>query len=401
MMKFKFALSPLLAVFWFSACTNNDPIQARKDLLGPGDYGQILATTLTPLGSDTSLGKVVNTGLSFYLLAGDLDGTRSQFLMRFDKKALAGFQAVSGAFKRTQVILPIHLVVGEGQDYTPTIHRVTGAWEEQVVTTENFNDQIDGQTIGAPSFVSLDSLRKSDSVIDTVLFNIDSTYAKAWIADTSQHFGVAVRSESPDVLMEFFSRHGLSSVPRLKIVLARSTGKDTTLYANVAADAFIFSRTVTLPPERFYLGNGESFQTYLAFSLDSIPEESTINHAELQLTIDSTYTSNNSDGFAYVAYQVKAIENTDSLKFIIDDPNITGDDSQIAALGLISASDETFKVNLTAIVQRWRIAPESNRGILLQSTGPSRDLNRIAFFSQHSNTAQAPRLLIDYTVPPQ
>jgi hypothetical protein len=392
---------PLLGVLLYSACTNNDPIQARRDLLGPGDYGQIRALSLTPLGSDTSFGKIENTGFSFYLLAGNLDGAQSQSLLLFDKKALAGFQSVAGVFKQTQLLLPIHLVAGEGQDYAPTLHRVTGAWEESAVTAEKFNHQIDPLSIGVASFVSLDSLRKLDNKIDTLWFNIDSAAVKTWIADTSQHLGVVVRAESPEVLMEFFSRHSVSSVPRLKVVLTRSTGTDTTLFANVSADAFIFTRTLSLPSERYYLGNGESFQTYLAFALDSLPAKATINRAELQLALDTTLTSNTSDGFAFVGYRVKGIANGDSLRFILDDTTTTADDRHILATGIIAAADKSLKIDLTAITQRWRLDPEVNLGLLLQSVSATRDLIRIAFFSESGDPALAPKLVIDYTVPPQ
>lgn len=386
MTNLKALLLSLLAVLLLSSCTNNDPIQARKDLLGPGDYGQILATRLTPQGNDTSISKIQNAGRGSYLLAGNLAGTQSQFLIRFD--------GLSGTVKKAQLVLPIHLFMGTGNDFAPTVHRVTGAWQEDSVTAEKFNNQFEAGTVGNPISVVLDSLRKNVDK-DTLWFEMDTTLVKTWIADTTQNLGLLVNTPAQDLLVEYHSRHSLTAVPRLKLVLSQSTGRDTTRYFGASADAFIFTRTNILEPERFYLGNGEQFQTYFAFTPgDSISTNATINKAELQLFIDSTNTVNNQDGFAFVTYVVDSILSNNPLEFKLGLPLSSG-------TGFISTTDQTLKISLTALVQDWMLRPEANRGFVVQSLTPTRDLLRIACFADRNRPELAPRLLIDYTVPPK
>ncbi len=386
MTNLKLLLLSLLFVLLFSACTNNDPIQARKDLLGPGDYGRILALQLASLGSDTSLGKVENAGRGFYLVAGNLKGVQSQFLIRF-----AGF---SGAVKKAQLALPIHLFTGAGNDFSPSVHRVTGNWQEDSVTAAKFNSQFDPATVGTRLSVGLDSLRKNSDK-DTLWFNLDSTLVQSWIADTTMNFGLLINSPAPELLVEYHSRHGASKVPRLKLVLTQSTGRDTTLFFAANADAAIFSRTLALPEDRFYIGNGEQFKTYLAFApLDTIPSNATINHAELRLSIDTTLSINSRDGFNFAVDSVLAISDSNAtLKFTVGFLPIT--------LSSVLATDQTLTLNLTTLTQSWLLLPDKNRGLLIQSTNPTRNLSRVAFFADRNRPELAPRLLIDYTLPPK
>lgn len=387
MKNLKLLLLSLSALLLFSACTNNDPIQARRDLLGPGDYGRVLALRLASEASDTSIGKVANAGRGFYLVAGNLKGTQSRFLMRFG--GLAGL----GAVRTAQLALPIHLLTGAGTDFSPTVHRVTGNWQEDSVTAANFNSQFDPATVGTRVSVALDSLRKNADK-DTLWFNVDSTLVQAWIADSTNNFGLLVDSPAPDLLVEYHSRHGVSKAARLKLVLTQSTGRDTTRFFAPNADASIFSRTITLPEDHFYLGNGEQFQTYLAFApLDTIPANATVNYAELQLSIDSTLTLNTSDGFTFAVDTVLAISDSNATRsYKIGILPIT--------LGAVAATDRTLTLDLTTLTQSWLLLPDKNRGILLQGANPTRNVSRVAFFADRSRPELAPRLLIDYTLPP-
>lgn len=386
MTNLKLLLLALFTLLLLSACTNNDPIQARRDLLGTGDYGRILATNLMPQGNDTSFGKIENVGRGVYLVAGNLAGTQSRFLMRFE--------GLSGTVKKAQLVLPVHLIAGAGLDFSPSVHRVTGAWQEDSVTSVKFNEQYDRLPVGVPAFVSLDSLRKNTDK-DTLWFNLDSTLVQAWIADSTQNFGLLINAQAPDLLAEFHSRHSLTAVPRLKLVLSQSTGVDTTRFFAASADAFIFERTVTLPSDRLYLGNGENFQIFFSFSpRDSISENATINRAELQLAIDSTYSLSTLDGLSFLSYVVDSVKSSDPLEYQLGT-------LVLSATGYIANTDRTVRIPLTSLVQDWMLRPTFNRGFVLLPVSPSRDVSRFAFFADRNNPELAPRLLIDYTVPPK
>src|SRR5262245_61089820 len=116
----------MLVVAILGCNVNNEPLGVRRELVGEGDVGKILQTTLFSTPDDTSIVATFNAGTSSLLSAGEAQNVISEFLMAFPRTG-------SGEIKAAKLILPIHLVAGEGSAYNPTVHRVTGAWKEDSV----------------------------------------------------------------------------------------------------------------------------------------------------------------------------------------------------------------------------------------------------------------------------
>jgi hypothetical protein len=206
---------------------------------------------------------------------------------------------------------------------------------------------------------------------------------------------VVIRSLDRDVLFEFHSRQSLDRVPILELVQGRSGRPDTTLRFAARADAFVFRREAPLPNDRFYVGSTERHETYLRFTpLDSMPANATINRAILTLNIDRDNTFITSDGLGCTVFLVDSLNHkADSLSFVLRFPS-TG------AARVILKDDLKAEFFLTGTVQGWLLAPEFNRGLVLESGAPTRDLQRVAFHTAASSASLAPVLTIDYTTPP-
>jgi len=374
----------------YSGCDfNNKPLATRQDIVGAGDVGQILKTSLAPAADDTSISTVVNTGSSPYLLAGEANKMYVEFLMRFTK--------ISN-LKQARLYLPIHLVAGAGSSFNPTVHRLTLAsiWAEDSVKAGTLPPSyFDPANIGTASFVSLDSLR-SHTDVDTLTVALDSTYVQSLTADS---VNIMIRALDPDVLFEFFSRNSTFKIPFLEVTQGRSGLADTTLRFVALADAFVFRRDIPLPEDRYYVGNGEMRETYLRFTpLDSMPTTATINRAILTLNIDRDNSFINADGYACAILTVDAVKDSNHAK---GDTLYYTFRNSATGTTLISKDAENVEFNLTTAAQTWLLAPTFNVGLAIEPIAPSRDVQWVAFHTAASNAALAARLKIDYTVPPQ
>ena len=221
---------------------------------------------------------------------------------------------------------------------------------------------------------------------------MDSTYVKTLVSDS---VNVLVRSGDKNVVFEFHSRESLAKILFLEALLSRSGKADTTLRFPPLADVFVFRREAPLPQNLFYCGNSEKHQTYLRFApLDTIPANATVSRAILTLNLERNHTFNTLDGLGCTIFLVDTVNNqTDSLSFDLRSPS-TG------VVALILQEDAKVEFNLTGVVQGWLIAPDFNKGLMIEPSASSRDLQRAAFHTAASNAALAPRLVIDYTTPP-
>ena len=391
----------LLPVLLLSACNiDNEPLGVRRELVGDKDVGGILKKTLAAAPDDTTIAAIVNTGISPYLLAGGQKNVTSEFLIRFAKVDSA---AVAGVVKQAKLILPIHLVVEEPKYYFGTVHelaayRVTQTWREDSVTAGNLTPPyFDPAAVGRARHPSRSSWHRNDGARrDTLYLPLDSTYVQTWADDSTD---VLIRSLDRGILFEFYSSESVVANPRLEVLVRRNERPDTTFRYPAQADAFVFQREAPVPADRFFSGNGEKHQTYLHFTpLDSMPGNATINRAILTLNIDREHSAINQDHFTCSVFLVDAILDSNQQK---------GDTlyyrllANVSGTRVISAEAAKFEVDLTGSVQSWVTFPESNKGLTIEPIYFNWDLQRVAFHSQASNPALAPRLTVDFTTPPE
>ncbi len=392
----------LFAVLLVLACNNNTPIAARSDLINRGDIGNILRRSQIAT-MDSSAGKVINTRASFFLLLGELKNVESRILLRFDPLPDSG-QVIAA-----KLLLPADsLANGQAGNFEATVHQVTSAWSEaEVVWGEKdfpvtFNPaEMDKRSIAAP---------KSD----TVFFDLSPQVVAKWFSSQGANrdtFGVMIKPQAASFLKELHSRFSTQKQPALEMNLrTRIGGRDTTIVSRRSATAsvFVFKRTAPLPNNHLYVGNGERYQSVLAFDLsaiipDTIPQSATVNRATLTLQTDAVNSlfadSDNVLAFS-LYYSLK--------KFKLDTLNLfTADSLVFLQESLVNASQSLVEFGLTSLVQGWvrtppelRIPPQNYGYLYLLPDFPSSTFSRMAFYSRHEGASRAPSLKIEYTTPP-
>lgn len=379
-------------------CNNSTPVNLNPDLTDSTVVGTPKFSILGPPQLSDTRARIVNTGgTSPFLYVGEADGKRASFLIRF---IFTNFpQPDSLTVNAAELVLRQGKPIGGGNgSFTATAHRATANWIENQVTSETFAGAFDAAILGSTTITAADS--------DTVVIPIDASLVQVW-ADTSDssfaNFGIYVQAQGATFLKQVNSRNAETALPRLRIYGNRASGAADTLEAVALDDAFLFE--VLQPPTEgpLYVGNGFEHRSYLRYDLTSIPSAATINFAQLRLPIDTTRTFiAGNEGVVFSLFAVlnesQNLENLmEPLETMVADGRIRG----VTGSVLVAVdSTRSLQVSLRTLVQEWRQGFVSNNGILVVASRPNRDLFRVAFANQASDSSRAPRLEIYYTVPP-
>lgn len=376
-------LLPLIGLFIFFGCTNDTPVSSRFDLVGPNEVGQILQAEVSQPQVDSTAGKIINNGLSPVLQVGAFNNTESRILIRF-----SSFPA-GVTVRSANLVLPTHHFLGEGPDFEVTAHRVTSDWQDTTVTYDNFNDAFDPLSAGSRMVAAADS--------DSVFIALDNALVSGWIGGAIPNYGVLVQAPAATFAKQFHSRNSILGQPILRLAYTNNN-LDSTKDVSAASDAFIFKVLQPPPAGPLYVTHGTDFNSLLKFDLTRFPPEATINRAQLILTVDLANTHLTSDRMAVRLMNV----GKNSL-----DPLTATKDSTFQIGGVIvgdSTANLVFEIRV--IMQNWlRAADDPNRlknfGVVVDASSPDIDLQQLAIESKESNPALAPKLKIDYTLPPR
>ncbi len=154
------------------------------------------------------------------------------------------------------------------------------------------------------------------------------------------------------------------------------------------ADATIID-TVNLNLERndLWVGAGYGYHTYLKFNTDTIPEEATINNAELIIRPNSTFLL--TDTIEIGVHRLLApYQEFISPKF----------SSGLSAKGRFVTSDTLIQMDLRNLVQFWTLNQDSNFGVLINGYPEYFEIFRIELKNE---LADRPLLRTGYILPPE
>jgi len=344
-----------------------------------GSVAQMLKIALR----DTSYQTYAPNGFSVYLYVGQNKGIRCQSLLLF-----SGFPD-SGIVDSVILSHRFTGVIGSARgSLVPTVHTVTGEWDETEVTWESFNmsnllgDEVTTQVL------------YSDT--DSVSYMLPQDLVQSWMdTSTLENFGLLLSYSTPDTgfIMQFYSKESpleWASVPQLTIYVTRDSIQST--YTKFpTADAYIATAPYDPTSERLYIADGAQLRSLLFFDLDSIPENATVNRALLTLYNDTTLSfPDHSAPFEFVAFICTDTTWWSSFETFAFD-------SSLSFTG--SVEDDSAVINLTFYVQNWTIGIKENNGIILLGKNERSDLMRRAFYSR-TDSQKKPRLEIIYSLPP-
>lgn len=358
--------------------------------------GQMIQKTIYPTKTGFYPAEVI-TGSSPYLFIGEHSGMTSWILFRF------GFRNMPNpdSSRLQSVTLTLHpsAVLGDSTtQFTATAHLMKDLnqkWDELEMKWSKFEQDYEEETLTVEP-VTISALDDEPVTFDFDLSKI--TKADSTLDSTIITNGFCIRFEpaqNPTMIKRFHSCD--ASDENLKATLSfisTHNGIIDTTQDKGGHDAFIV-KNEPLPGDSLsflYLGKGVSYRSLLQFDLSFISDVSTINRAQLKLVIahdQSLYgllLDPNMKTYPIKSWAENAAE------VAIDSSNS----------GITSSYDtDTLYVELRSLVQNWTSKDDTGEGFFLRSLNEGNDIERLVLYGTNADSLVQPRLIIDYTIPPE
>ncbi|KAA3662792.1 MAG: hypothetical protein DWQ10_01595 [Calditrichaeota bacterium] len=367
-----------LLVFMYS-CTEQTPLPLSTD----ENAGEIKTVNFLANEDFTSGPVMGNSGLSRYLYLGNVDGKQCAILMRFDN--IPDSSEIISA--RLELISNDSIIVNT-MPFDAVIYKSPQQFESLEVTSEVFPWNSWSEEMARATVSIADT--------DTVVFDLDKNWVQTW-QDSTNNQGLVIATDAMDLARRFGSTSDAAVSPVLNLVykMEAETENDTVLLVPTA-DTFIYQDGPELPDGPLYISTIDEYRTILRFDLSNIPDNATINEAELFLSIDSSNSFLTSEGMIINAYRLDD-DGNDPFTVAIDSSFSL--DSDIGIL----PGDTTSVFDLSFIVQQWTRQDTSsydNYGLILFPRVKYNIFARVAFLNPDAEATKVPKLKIHYTIPP-
>jgi hypothetical protein len=253
---------------------------------------------------------------------------------------------------------------------------------------------------------SLASPDPATMVADSVTLDVTSLVT-SWMMEEGENLGLAVKLEdevSSDVIVEFASREDQSTREVVAgddtsdfyvrpVIRIEYTDGDTSYVQSLSTeDTFAAIQLAPLPDSLLACGNGFPSRAFLQFDLGAIPREATVIRADLKLSVDLEASS--FDSIAVICHAL-----VDSMTGFASGYGVTGTGSKILWYPEIK-NDQSFTMNITALVQPAVSRDVTNRGIFVKSRAEISDLDFVVFDSiMGGQPDKAARLQVEYVLP--
>jgi hypothetical protein len=231
----------------------------------------------------------------------------------------------------------------------------------------------------------------------------------SWIKGEGRNYGFALKARDetgPEFLVEFATREvtlktiddstSLDFRPALRIAYLDTAGESQRAVSIATEDTFADTLVQTFPDDATHLVCGRGFpsRTFVRFSVDQIPEGSTVTRSMMTLTVDPAASSFDSIGIACHA--------------ILDYPwdgfgttiGVTGT-AVVTLEAQAIGSEPQVKFDVKALVQPLVARQENNFGFAVRASNEVFDLDFVRFWSHlQPDSDLRPKLVIDYLLPP-
>jgi len=373
------------------ACNDDKTIPLGPDLVDPSQRGQRQQSSKT-IVVDSTANKIANTFGTLNLWLGKFDDIESQILIRFARLNLPDtVTVVAGTLK-----LHGRLVKGNGAGFEATIHEVKNSWDSLKVSYQN--DIFQKDFFNA---TPMDQQRAGSAAADSVTFKLDPAVVSAWRTKEGREKGVLIQAPTATFTKAFHSHFSTPKQPVLELITLKggNTKNDTTRLSPTSS-VFVFHRLVELRKGPIYAGLGEQHQSALSFDVTSIPPNATISRALLTLEVDTLNSVFYSSRLDLQISQPTKNFDLNPLRF---EPFVSYPDSlRATAVDSVNVAINKVTFTVTTPVQQWVLDSKENFGLVLFPVSfTGRDLTRVTFYSKETNAARAPKLQIEYTLPPQ
>ncbi|MBU1098953.1 MAG: hypothetical protein KKA84_01015 [Bacteroidetes bacterium] len=378
-----------------------DPTSVGNDLLPPGDIVEFieLDSYLADLAQESVyFDEEVFLGAADEILVGKNSGLKSTSMMRFfiPITVETGRLIDSSQFNMisAKVILKPNYVLGDQTaPFAMTIHTINSPWFVDSFTVDSLYLLDYNQENVAMNMEYSDTL---------ITFNLDTAMVLSWMVaqlDTNieNSHGILLKPDETSDKIIGFRAFGpdFQNIQPIMEIAYEGVGFDTeifadTIWATLTSDQHIVEGQITETSEDIIiLQGGLGGRGALKFDLSSIPANSIINNAQLEISYDSL---NSVLGNPFVdSLTVTLLEDYDNR-------------ASLDSLGFfyLTRDGDIFSGSITRFVQRWLYDEEnngvSNNGVKLALADELEFVNKVVLYSsQNNDPLLKPRLKIIYS----
>lgn len=383
------------------ACGKDTPIQGF-DLSDPNTRGEVDSTSINDIDFELTYTDTLIPAGSFSgtLLVGSFNNVETRSLLRFT--AIPDTVEVRRA---TLILRSSNVIADEAKtSFVGSVHNVLDDWEVATVTDENFHYNFDANPIATTELLSVTEVfDENDSlIVERVRFEFDAAgveLVNGWAdtLDTVPNNGILIDFSNSNFIKGFFTRFSSLNPPVLELEVMSGATLDTISVA-VSQNAYL-ARQLTQPvPGPLYVDHLFGNHSIVKFDLSTIPRESTINRAQMELAVDGANTFIAEAQFPLqILRLLRPFTEPDSL-LVDGDFEVTATfEANTSSLTITSEQSRTV---FRRIVQDWVTGQVENHGLLIRSLTPGLSTSRLAFIGAQTDPSKAPKIVLDFSVAP-
>jgi len=333
-------LKLILFIPFIIYCSDNKNIIGDEfPFIGAGDW--VFSRTLYPTKSENIRIEKYFGGKDVLLL-GEFNEYSSNILIKF--RTRGDFNSIKSA----QMVLTPHSSIGEiSSEFEGLIYEITSDWNEYEIPEISYNSN------EVVSFSVYSTSDKRDSIL------VPPDLVQKWYNDTTTNYGMMIGFKNADFIKKYFSKEGLE-FPYMLIRGNIGTTEDT-VYIYPEMDTHLVKSKVEPNPGELTIDDLSIYRSIIKFDSISIPENSTINMALLELVLktEDSFIQGESEDRLY-AYRVETSSwKPDEIGFEWD-----SFENQQASNFI---DDNTVQINITGIFQQWVSNIKENNGLIIKS----------------------------------
>ncbi|MCD4733558.1 DNRLRE domain-containing protein [bacterium] len=418
-MKLKLLVLTSAALLLLTACDKQSDSPLGNDLDSRGN--QPVHTLVIEPGanwSDTGIYGFGNTEGKTVLSVGRVGDTVVRSLIDFDLDEMPGAITAETLYRaRVEYHYTRAYSVANWRSFSRgelevSVHRLTSDWEAEYTTWLDRKEDDGwgaqgGEFADAQSAFLLDEI--DNGIVETRTFDVTELMAD-WLDDPAAEFGLLLKAAdetNADVIKEFYSDDLANSEmhPHLHIIYEGGDGEKYAWITEAEEDVTI-ARNLSDGGGNADYGSDEllplsaSFGTggwlLFDFALDLLPENATINLAQLELY--ASFPGRSYDGSAAIhAFEEEFTDSTrqaDLRKL---------DYEEVKLLQTLTAqTDGYLKLQIAPIFQDWNSNEKENHGLLIKIDDNGDYAEPITIYTgDTTDPDKQPRLTIKYTLPPE
>jgi len=333
-------LKLILFIPFIIYCSDNKNITGDEfPFIGVGDW--VFSKTLYPAKSE-NIRIEKYFGSKDMLLLGEFNEYSSNILIKF--RTRGDFKSIKSA----NMVLTPHSSVGEvSSEFEGLIYEITSDWNEYEIPEISYNSN------EVVSFSVYSTSDKRDSI------TVPPDLVQKWYNDTTTNYGIMIGFKNADFIKKYFSKEGVG-FPYMLIKGNIGTTEDT-VYIYPEMDTHLVKSKVEPNLGELTIDDLSIYRSIIKFDSISIPENSTINMALLELVLktEDSFIQGEYEDRLY-AYRVETSSwKPDEIEFEWD-----SFENQQASNFI---DDNTVQINITGIFQQWVSNIKENNGLIIKS----------------------------------